>query len=66
MTGLEIVGASAIYIVCIFVGGYLWVPIAAYLTRKQGLESIPFVVVPVLLIWAIGAIVGLVLLGKML
>lgn len=66
MTGLEIVGASAIYIVCLILAGYAAAAISAFLNRKGGLESIIWVVLPAFIIWFAGAVVGLVLFGRML
>ena len=66
MTWLEIIGASAVYIIGIVAGAYLLAGCVAFFGRKGGLEAL----VPVVLTWfsviGIGAVVGLILLGRML
>ncbi|QIG69136.1 hypothetical protein EVB78_102 [Rhizobium phage RHph_N1_15] len=66
MSGLDIVGAGTLYIVSVGALGYLVMILIAFICHKGGLEVIPFIVIPPVLIWVIGAIVGLVLLGRML
>lgn len=63
MTGLEIVGAAAIYIVAVIIAGYIGVAITAFCTRKRGLEVMPLLIIVPMTIWLVGAAVGLVLLG---
>jgi hypothetical protein len=63
MSGLEVVGAAAIYIVAVIVAGYIGAGLTAFLTRKSGLEGLALIVVVPMAIWIVGAIVGLILLG---
>lgn len=66
MSGLEIVGAAALYVMGIILLGYMAIALSAYVFRKGGLEAIPFIVAPGIVIWLLGACAGLVLLGRML
>jgi len=66
MTGLEIVGAIALYILGVGSFGYLVMAFLALATAKRGLESIPMIIIPPIIIWVVGAMIGLVLLGRML
>ena len=66
MTTLELVGASALYIVGVVALAYAGAGITAYFLRHRDLSGL----VPVILVWfgtmIAGAIVGLVLFGKAL
>ncbi|UYE95903.1 hypothetical protein KNLIENLN_00091 [Sinorhizobium phage NV1.1.1] len=66
MTGLEIVGASALYVIAVAVLGYIAAAIGAFVFRKGGLEVIPAIMAAPLLIWFCGAMGGLILLGRAL
>ena len=63
MSWLELVGAAAIYIICVYVSGYVGAVFVMLLNRKGGLES--FVLIPVVttFIWVVGAVCGAVWLG---
>lgn len=63
MTPLELTGAAAIYLVCVFLAGYIGGLLTLFFNRKGGLEA--FVLVPVvgIVIWLTGAVCGAVWLG---
>ncbi|OWZ90452.1 hypothetical protein B9J07_28110 [Sinorhizobium sp. LM21] len=66
MTGLEILGASTLYVGGLLLLDVLWLMIAARLTRHAGLEGLPLIIIPIILIWVVGGIFGLILLGMAL
>ena len=63
MTGLELVGAAALYIVGLIASCYALLAVMSVLNSKRGLEAIPAIIIPPALLAIVGAIVGLVLLG---
>jgi hypothetical protein len=63
MTWLELVGAAAIYAVCVLLGGYAGGLFTMFLNRKSGLEGLVLVPVVAIFIWIVGAICGAVWLG---
>jgi hypothetical protein len=63
MTWLELTGAAAIYVVCIFLLGYTGGLLTLLLNRKGGLESLVLIPVVGIAIWLIGAVCGAVWLG---
>jgi xanthine/uracil permease len=70
MTGLEIVGASALYIVAIIVAGYvaffLTYIIVDKISPNAGLAGLLPPVVVAAVIWIIGLIGGLLMLGALI
>jgi hypothetical protein len=64
MNGIEIVGYAALYILGFIIAGYGLIGIIAFFNRKGGLETIPIIIGPSIIMWIFGAIVGLVLLGQ--
>ncbi len=63
MTGLELTGAAAIYIVCVFLLGYAGAILSIIINQKEGLGA--FVLAPVIasMIWVVGAVCGVIWLG---
>lgn len=67
MSGFEIVGIIACYIVAVAAFGYIVLAIGAlFIWRDGGLEAIPKIMVGPILIWFCGAMGGLILLGRLL
>ncbi len=63
MTTLELIGAAALYVATVGIAGYAGGVISILCARDQGLASIIPAIVIAGVIWVLGAIVGLVLLG---
>lgn len=66
MSGLEIVGAAALYVAAVVAAAYASAGIAAYLNRNAGLEGLVPVIISFFAVIFVGAVSGLILLGAAL
>jgi hypothetical protein len=66
MIGLEIVGATALYVAAVVAAAYVSAGIAAFINRNAGLEGLVPVIISFFAVIFVGAVAGLVLLGTAL
>lgn len=66
MSGLELVGAAALYVVAVLAAAYGAAGIAAFLNRNAGLAGLVPVIISFFTVILVGAVSGLVLLGASL
>lgn len=66
MSALEIVGASALYCLGVFIASVLSIIIGARFGNGKELAGLIYVIYPPLIIMIVGGVVGLVLLGRVL
>lgn len=63
MSGLELVGAAALYVAAVVAAAYASAGIAAFLNRNACLEGLVPVIISFFAVIFVGAVTGLILLG---
>ncbi|WP_312405258.1 hypothetical protein [Rhizobium sp.] len=66
MSGLELVGAASLYVAAVVAAAYVSAGIAAFFNRNAGLGGLVPVIISFFTVILIGAVSGLVLLGRAL